>query len=215
MNILIVDDHPVMIEVYEYILSTSTKINYNLTCVSSCEEAHDTLTEKKLTNTFSLAILDYKLPEYSHMNITNGCDIARLVRAYNPKCKIVMVTGQNKILFIYDLLHKIYPEALILKNDLVINHLPQIIESVLDGNHYYSATVKSYTAKMWNENLTLDEDDRTIIFNLQKGHKVKDLPKIINLSASTIQRRIFNIKKIFKVDDDSSLILELTSRGFL
>jgi hypothetical protein len=50
---------------------------------------------------------------------------------------------------------------------------------------------------------------------LSKGYKIKDLEKIVSLSISPIQRRIAQMKEVFDVKEDSSLVKEAFKQGFL
>ncbi len=213
MNILIVDDHPMVASFYEKMLLES--FVHHTVKAFDCEQAYYIITADTDERKFELAILDYRLPAYTEKNLNNGCDLALLTREKHPGCKIVFITAQTEVLIVYDILKKVYPEGLAIKNDIDIENFPKIVETVLQGNYYQSKLVKSCSSKIWHDEIMVDDDNRKIIFHLAKGYKVKELESVVDLSASTIQKRIINIKKNLGLPTDSGLVLELTKRGFL
>ncbi|ALM50118.1 hypothetical protein AMR72_15160 [Flavobacterium psychrophilum] len=217
MNILIVDDHPMVARFYESMLQESflQRADVHTVKAFNCEQAYKTITSDTDERKFELAILDYRLPAYTEIKILNGCDIANLVRKINPNCKIVFITAQTEVLIIYDIIKKVHPEALAIKNEIDSEIFHTIIETVMQGNCYQSKMVKACSSKIWRDEIMIDDDNRKIIFHLAKGYKVKDLESVVDLSQSTIQKRIINIKKNLGISAESGLVLELTRRGFI
>lgn len=218
MNILLVDDHPMALDLYEnVILENFTHLDpVVITKSLNCKEAYDALTYAKKNNTgFDLAILDYSLPVYKEENILSGNDIANLIRKGNQACKIIIITSHTEILLVYDILKKTQPNGIAIKNDITAAGLKKMIERVLNGDLYQSELVKTYVKEIWKKELLAEETNRQILFYLSKGYKVKELDRVIALAASTIQRRIIDIKKTFDVSDDTSLIKEAIKQGFI
>ena len=217
MNILIVDDHPMVTSFYETIVlhSFSNGSLPNTVKAFNCEQAYNAITSAEGEMKFGLAILDYRLPAYKAGNIFDGCDLAKLVREKSPGCKIVVITAQTEVLVVYDIMKKIHPEGLAVKNDIDTDSFTELVLTVLDGGLYQSSTVKSCTAQIWKNEIMIDDDNRKIIFHLAKGYKVKQLESVIDLSSSTIQKRIINIKKKLGLPADHALVFELNRRGYL
>ena len=70
IKILMVDDHPSMLEGYKTILSYNPH-GYTLSTTSahSCREAFDLITDPDKPNYYDIAFLDYSLPVYEEENL--------------------------------------------------------------------------------------------------------------------------------------------------
>lgn len=213
MNILIVEDHPIVANLYQRIVTNFYKdISLNITIALDAEQA----LQRSMSDTvFDIALIDYKLPSIFTGNRKSEGDIITSLRKQQKQCKIIVVTAHCEALKVYDIHYNIYPEGFVIKRDLTDDNLYEIIESVRKGEHYISETVKRCNERIWRENLMLDHDNRKIIFCLHNGYKVKDLNKVINLSQSTIQKRVIHMKKLLGVGEEGSLIKEFVSRGLI
>ncbi|KOS04785.1 hypothetical protein AM493_01045 [Flavobacterium akiainvivens] len=213
MNILIVEDHPMVAGLYKGVLADFFKLNNPVIYIAAdATKAHE-LTDGNIC--FSLALIDYNIPPFLQGNVKSGSDITLRIREYNRPCKVIMITAHSEPLLIYDILHKVYPDGLIIKSDLTSDNLCTIVEDVLMGDHYLSDTVKKCNDRIWKENLMLDQENRKIVFYMLKGYKIKDLSTVINLSSSTIQKRIIQMKKLLGVSEEGNLIKEFVSRGLV
>ncbi|MFL0202592.1 hypothetical protein [Tenacibaculum maritimum] len=71
-----------------------------------------------------------------------------------------------------------------------------------------------------NETLSdhvIDDLDRKILYELSIGTKMKNLPGVVPLSITAIERRKREIKKMFSISslDDRDLILTAREKGFI
>jgi DNA-binding NarL/FixJ family response regulator len=219
MNILIVDDHPMNVELYENVLLQDFA-SYKplvITKAFDCKGGYIATEYAKLNHElfFDLAILDYSLPTYQEKNILSGADLANLIRKYFENCKIIIITSHTQKLLVYDIIRKIKPEGIAVKADVTTSSFSDLITHVLEGNLYQSVLVKEYVSEIWKKELMVEDTNRQILFYLAKGYRVKELEEVIPLAASTIQRRIVDLKKIFGVLDDSTLVKEVIRQGFL
>ncbi|MCV9926262.1 hypothetical protein OIU83_01250 [Flavobacterium sp. LS1R49] len=219
MNILIVDDHPMNVELYENVLlhDFASYKPLVITKAFNCKEGYTAIESVTLDHElfFDLAIIDYSLPIYQEKNILSGADLAHLVRDYFENCKIVIITSHTQKLLVYDIIRKIKPEGIAIKADVTTSNFIEIISSVLKGNLYQSALVKEYISEIWKKELIVEKTNRQILFYLAKGYRVKELEEVIPLAGSTIEKRIVDLKKIFAVLDDSTLVKEVIRQGFL
>lgn len=218
MNILVVDDHPIVLDFYEKALMQDFSFNGPLTIIKAhnCKEAYDAIlmaTSKGVM--FDLAILDQSLPPYQKDNILSGSDIAELLKKHNQPCKVVIITSHTEILVIYDLLKKINPDGIAIKSDVTGSNFSQMIKSVLDGDTYQSPLVKHCIAEIWKKQVMAEEHNRQILLYLSKGYRAKELESLLNLAASTIERRINDIKKAFSASDHIALVKEAIKQGYL
>jgi DNA-binding NarL/FixJ family response regulator len=218
MKVLVVDDHPMTVEGYiNALVSEPFGTNQPVfTKAYNCEEAYFTLEQAvSKRESFAIAIIDKGLPSYEEKTILSGSDLATLIRQKMPNCKIIMITAHTEIIIIYDIVKKIRPEGLIIKNDITPEKLQQAVMEVLKGNQYQSPTVKNCINEIWKKELMIEDYNRQILLYLSKGFKIKELEGIICLTTSAIQKRIIRMKKAFDVTDDTGLVKEAIKQGFI
>lgn len=213
MNVLIVDDHPMTVSGYIDCLSKKNLFHEELlfSRAYDCKTAFEIVTK----NTFNLVILDQGLPSYEQAGIFSGSDLALFIRKKMCNCKIVFITAHSEVIIVYDMVKKIDPDGLLIKNDITPENLPSAVREILNGNNFKSPTVKKIIQEVWKKDLMVDDINRQILMYLSKGYKIKDLEKIISLSISPIQRRIAQMKDVFEVKEDSSLVKEAIKHGFI
>lgn len=213
MNVLIVDDHPMTVAGYIDSLSQKTLFHeeFVFTKAYDCETAFEIIAK----STFDLVILDQGLPSYQQAGIFSGSDLTLFVRKKMSNCKIIIITAHAEVIIVYDIVKKIDPDGLLIKNDITPENLPLAVREILKGNNFKSPTVKKIIQEVWKKDLMVDDINRQILMYLSKGYKIKDLEKIISLSISPIQRRIAQMKDAFEVKEDSSLVKEAILLGFI
>ena len=214
MNVLVVDDHPMTVAGYIESLSLKGFFSRSLSFAKAytCGEAFSRLASPI---SFDLALIDYGLPSYPEEDIYSGIDLARLIRQQHPDCKIIIITAHTEVLTVYDILKKIQPEGLIIKNDITPENLPPTVLNIIEGNIYQSPTVKGILKEIWKKELMVDDINRQILLYLSKGYKIKKIEQTLMLSLSAIQRRIAQMKVAFDVKEDTSLVEEAFLNGFL
>jgi len=216
MNILIIDDHPLIIDAYKSALINIYGQGISFKICHNCEEAQITI--DTMSNTFfmcDLAIIDFGLPAFEPAGMLSGSDVALHLKKKAPECKIIMITAHTEVIIVYDIYKKVSPEGLIIKNEITPLSLQAIINTVMCGDTYQSLHVKNSVKEIWKKELMVEDYNRLILFYLSKGYKIKDLEEVIPLAGSTIQRRIINMKKAFSVSDDSSLVKDAFKQGFI
>lgn len=218
MNIFLVDDHPMTVEGYcSALLAPPFGLCDPLfTKAYSCEQAYDAFIRKlSLNELFDIAIIDKGLPGYDVKSIVSGSDLAILIREKMPNCKIIMITAHIEVIIVYDIVKKVRPEGLIIKNDITPEKLQQVLVAIIAGEQHYSYTVKKCIKEIWKKELMVEDYNRQILLYLSKGFKIKELESIIHLTTSTIQKRIIRMKKAFDVTDDTGLVKEAMKQGFI
>lgn len=218
MNILLVDDHPMTVEGF---MNALLKVNFfkekaNFTKIHNCKDGYETIIKlSKSLKSFDLAILDQGLPGYAEQFLESGSDLALSIRQYMPDCKIIMITAHTEVIVIYDILQRVNPDGLIIKNDISPNNLQLIVTEVMQGNQYQSPMVKNCIQEIWKKELIFDDYNRQILSYLSKGFKVKDLDEVVSLGDSAIQKRVIQMKNAFNVTDSNGLVKEAMKQGFI
>ena len=218
MKILVVDDHPMTVDGYINALNSSNinNLTFSFEKAYNCEETHKIITNpKNIENPFDLVILDYNLPSFDKLKVNTGGDLANCVRKNMPNCKIIMITAHTEILIVYEIIKKVYPEGLIIKKEVTAVNLIEIVKMVLDDIKYQSPIVKSVISDIWKKELMVEDFNRQILFYMSKGFKIKDIENHIGLSTSAIQKRAILMKRVFDVNDSSSLVQEAIKHGYI
>lgn len=217
MNILIIDDHPIIVQAYISCFSDKKFVDEvpTFSIARNCQEGF-AIIEKLIDELyFDLAIIDQRLPVYHEKNIFCGADLALLLKAKNPTCKIIIITSHSEVITIYNLFKKVSPSGLIIKNDVDTESLYEGVKQVLAGNVFHSSSVKKVLQEILKKELMVDDINRQILVYLSKGYRIRDIEEMVSLTISPIQRRIAQMKDAFNVNEDSSLVKEAIIQGFL
>ena len=217
-NILIVDDHPFIIEGYKNAITryNPEEFEFLISQAKDCESAYITITNPD-TKAFDIAFLDISMPPYEEKGIYNGEDLAKLISEYMPNCKIILLTMYTELLKIKTIIKTINPSGLIIKNDLTFDELLFAFNTVIKNEIYYSESVLKMLNLSEEDAIEIDQIDKQILFHISKGTKLNDIPQYIPISLSAIERRKINLKELLKVQEgsDIELIREAKNRGLL
>lgn len=217
IKLLIIDDHPAIVEGYKSILSlNSVGYTFEFFTAQSCEEANNILRSKP-RNFFDLIFLDVILPVDMVNKLCSGEDVAVLIRKISPESKLIMLTSHTEAFVLYNISKKIYPDGLLVKSDFSGEELLVACQEILRGNFYKSATVKKSIKDILKRDTYLDSYNRQIISLLGQGIKTKNLPDHLNLSISAIDKRKAQIKDFFEIEkgNDEDIIRAARKSGFI
>lgn len=217
-KILMVDDHKAMLVGYKSILEFNDRnIALEVTFCHDCEEGYNAITDTNNPISFDLAFLDRSLPPYPDKKLKSGEDLALLIKQHIPSCKIIMLTAHAEAFVIYDIVHKIRPNGLLIKSDFDDKELLEAFNTVLDNKTHYSETV---TAALKEEIITrgyLDTVDRQIITLLSQGIRNQSIADELGLSVSAVEKRKVRIKDYLNITkgNDEDIIFECRRLGFI
>lgn len=197
INILIVDDHPFIIEAYKNAIKgySTTDYTFTVTQANDCKSGYEIITDKH-SNPFDLVFLDISMPQYPEKNIFSGEDLAILLKNHMPAAKIILLTMHTELLKISAILKIIDPNGLIIKNDLTFDELLIAFHKILNGENYYSQTVHQLIAQIHSDTIEVDSFDKQILYHLSKGTKPKDLLTFVPLTEAAIELRKLKMKKL-------------------
>jgi DNA-binding NarL/FixJ family response regulator len=217
-NILIVDDHPFIIEGYKNAITRykTDEYTFMIDQAKNCETAYDIITNPE-TAPFDIAFLDISMPPFESKNIFSGEDLAKLLQTYMPNCKIILLTMYTELLKIKTIVKTINPAGLIVKNDLNFEVLIFAIDTIINNKKYYSDSIISMLELVDADAVEIDVFDKQILFHLSKGTKKNEMPEYIPLSAGAIERRKSDLMKLLKIESglDKDLVQEAKVKGLL
>ncbi len=218
MNILIVDDHPFIIEAYKNAIKGYSSADYDFTITQAhdCKSGYNHIMHPE-NGTFDIAFFDISMPAYEEKNIFSGEDLASLIKTEMPGCKVILLTMHTELLKISNIVKNINPSGLIIKNDLTFDELLTAFNKILDDENYYSQTVVKLISQIQYNTIELDQFDTQILYHLSKGIKTKDIPAFVPLSLSAVEKRKLNLKELFDIrgGSDIDLIREVKNKGLL
>ncbi len=218
INILIVDDHPFIIEAYKNAIKgyTTTNHTFTITQANDCKSGYDIITNPT-AEPFDIAFFDISMPSYAEKNILSGEDLAKLIMEYMPKAKIILLTMHAELLKISTIVRNISPSGLIIKNDLTFDELLIAFDKILKDENYYSQTVVKLISQIPFDHSEIDSFDKQILYHLSKGTKAKDIPGFVPLTLSAVEKRKVKLKNILNLPggSDVDLIHEARTKGLL
>jgi two-component system, NarL family, response regulator NreC len=217
LKVLMIDDHPSLIEGYKIILSYNN-FGYKITTTEAYDSksAYKIITEKAKEK-FDFIFIDYSLPVYRERGIYSGEDLAYLAQRHCPEAKIAMLTSHTEAFLLYNIVKRINPNGLLVKSDFSADELLEAFDAILKGQTYHSQTVIQNLNELVAKPILLDEVNRNIISSLGQGIKTKSLPDLFGISLSAIEKRKVLIKKFFSISDggDEEIVWAAKSAGFI
>ncbi|KAF2331234.1 response regulator [Flavobacterium ginsenosidimutans] len=215
-NILIVDDHPFIIEGYKNAITryNPKKYEFLISQGHDCRSGYDII-ESDNTPTFDIAFLDISMPPYEEREIFSGEDLAKLLLKKMPSCKIILLTMYTELLKIKTIIRTIQPNGLIIKNDLTFDELLLAFDKVMKNEKYYSQSVVKMLNQSTHNAIEIDQYDKQILIHLSKGATIDEMLQNIPISLNAIEKRKKHLKELLKIknDSDEDLIKEAKSKG--
>lgn len=219
INILMVDDHPIIIEGYQNVLMATKKDNQVLLIetANNCDTANQLLQRAAQEKHYDVCFFDISMPSSVDGSITSGEDLAKIARTLMPHTKIIILTMFNESFRIHNIINEIAPDGFLIKSDLTSMELSEAFQHILVAPPYYSSTVNRYLKKTIDSTVYLDDINRKILYLLSHGIKTRSLKEHIDLSMSAIEKRKKQMKLLFGIEDgkDESLLKEAKEKGFL
>lgn len=217
-NILIVDDHPFIIEGYKNAITRYNTKQYDffISQAHDCRSGYDII-ENENTPDFDIAFLDISMPPYEEKEIFSGEDLAKLLLKKMPSCKIILLTMYTELLKIKTIIRTIQPNGLIIKNDLTFDELLLAFDKVMKNEKYYSQSVVKMLNQSTHNAIEIDQYDKQILVHLAKGTPIQEMLQHVPISLKAIEKRKKHLKELLKIknDSDSDLVKEARSKGLL
>lgn len=220
-NVLIIDDHPIIADAYknafDFISSENENLEFNISIVNNSDDAIENINKASKASGIDIVFLDISLPPSSDGKILSGEDIGVRIRQLLPKCRIIVATTFNDNYRIQVILKNVNPDGFLIKNDINKDELVASIKSILAETPYYSKSVLELFRKQSSSDYKLDKIDRQLLYEMSIGTKMKDLPNIIPMSMTGLEKRKKQLKVLFEVveNDDRELILKAKEKGFI
>ena len=221
-NVLIVDDHPFIIQGYINGLNgyntknCKGKYDFVVTEAKDCRTGYEAIKADGI-EPFDIAFFDLSMPIYEKMSIFSGEDLAILLRREMPDCKIIILTMYAELFKLNNIIKSINPNGLVIKIDLDFKELLVGFDKIFNDERYYSKSVVEVISQSKDDSFELDKIDKLILIHLTKGTKTKDIPQYTSISLIEIDKRKSSIKESLGIPNgsDFDLVVETKNRGLL
>ncbi|WP_298760650.1 response regulator [uncultured Psychroserpens sp.] len=221
INVLIVEDEPLIINVLENALNqiseTNGLVDFKVKSVTNCDQANDEIENAVKSIPLDLILLDIIIPASSDKKMQSGVDIGIKAKELFPKLKTIVFTSDNNNYKLNSILKTLNPEGFLIKSDIDFIKLVEAVNAVLNNESYYSNFIIQLMRQHILNDFVLDKIDRTLLHEISKGSQMKEITQIIPLSKSAIEYRKRNLKQLFEVKNgnDTLLISKAKERGFI
>lgn len=218
-NVLLVDDHPMIIagfeQALEIIKDQNKKMKFKKDSALDCTSAAEHISNSDTS--YDLICLDLSLPGSKDGKYNSGEDLAKLARKYQPDAKLLICTMLENNYKVLNVMKRIDPDGFLVKSDTNPDILISAIENLLKGKTYQSATVHQMLKRTVEFSHNIDEEDLKILFLLSQGVLTKNLPEHVGLSLSAVEKRKKQMKQFFDISNrnDKILLEKAKEKGFL
>ncbi|MBS4059087.1 MAG: response regulator transcription factor [Bacteroidetes bacterium] len=202
IRILIVEDHPAMVEGLRKILSEADEI----TTLDVATNASKCMAHVK-GYTYDVILLDIMLPG------SNGLDLCSEIIKVNPEAKILALSTYNQRYYIETMLQN-GAKGYLLKNNSkeVILHA---IKTVYAGNNFLCEEVKHILRQHPDHSLALSRREIEVLRLIADGLTNKDIADKLFISPLTVDSHRKNLIIKLGAKNTASLIKIAMSEGFV
>jgi DNA-binding NarL/FixJ family response regulator len=220
LKILMVDDHPMIIEGYQHILLATKKEDQilDIDVATDCDSAMSAiLKSKNMGQPYDMYFFDISIPESSDGIYKSGEDLAKHVRLTQPEAKVVILTMFNEVYRIHSIIKTINPDGFLIKSDLTSSELASAFEVIQNNPPFYTGTINNIIKRSIFNPIEVDEINHKMLHFLSLGVRTKDLVSHLGITLSAIEKRKKNLKDLFVIDDgkDDSLIKVAKEKGYI
>ena len=220
LKILMIDDHPMIIEGYQNTLLFTKKENQELEIdiANNCDEAIGYMDKAVAVGLpYNILFVDISIPPSKDGVMSSGEDLAEYSRKILPDAKIIILTMFNESFRIHNIIKTIDPEGFLIKSDLTSSELASAFQAVINNPPFYSGTVNNHIRKSIVSDIVIDDKNRKILHLLSQGVKTKNLASHLDISLSAVEKRKRQLRDIFDVQDgqDETLLSEARKKGFV
>lgn len=205
INILLIDDHHMILEGYKNVLSKAKLNGFNLSIdtADNCDSAWDMVKN----GNYQVVLLDINFPVQENSKILSGEDLGVKIKKEFPKIKIIILTVLEDAFRLRNILSNINPEGFLLKGETTSKELLICLEKVITSPPYYGSKISKLLHSEVTHKSSIDEADRIMLYQLSLGTKTKDIGEFVNLSFRAIEDRKRKLKEIFGVSGEGNKAL--------
>ena len=219
IRILAVDDHEMTTMGYKFILEDTEFEDFKvqMDTAKSYEESTQKIEEASRGIPYDILLLDIQLANPTDGPAKTGEDIGIFARKTSPASKIVYMSSFSDNYRINSIMQSVDPEGYMVKSEIDQQSLQAMVNTEITAPPYYTQKALVAIRKKMAQDISLDENDKKILYHLSIGTKTKDMVNFISLSLPGIENRKRQLKSLFGVEkqNDQALITASRNRGFI
>lgn len=193
-NILLVDDHPFILDTYVKMLKKIESYKFEKFFeVTNIEKAISVINEAEKID---IAFFDISLTKKGISKMDDGIDLALYFKAKHPHAKIAFITMHSEFHILLKAIHLIKPEVFLSKNEVDNFTFNSILKALSNDKLCYSEEMLAVLKWLRQAKVKLDIYDFKIISLTSKGIKTKELTNYLPFSLRAIEKRKSNLKLI-------------------
>lgn len=201
ISVIIIDDHPIVIEGLKSLLNGNPEIDITGTFTTGKEAV--LLLKKEYPD---IILLDINLPD------VNGIDLCREIKTLVPEAKILALSNHTERNIILQMLSN-GANGYLLKN-ISRQELLKAINAVRNGEIYFSSEINEIIAKPTRYELQgvpkLTKREQQVLYLIAEGKTTQEMGDQLNVSPLTIETHRRNLHYKFKVKNVAELIMAAT-----
>lgn len=209
IDILLADDHDIMLDGYTSLLASET----NIKIIGRANNGKEVITTLE-TSKCDLILLDINMPKM------DGVETARHIKKYKPHIKIIILSMLNDINYIKELV-SIGVDGYLLKN-CDKRTFVTAINAVARGNSFFDVNIKKvidngYKAELEvkNNKVILSEREIEIVRMIGLGMTSNQIAEELFLSPHTVQTHRKNINFKLQITNPVELTLFAKKEGLI
>lgn len=197
ISLVIVDDHPVVIEGLLKVLEHRAQIH-----IAGCFNTAKALLEYLQTGKTDIILLDIELPDQS------GLDLCRTIKSLSPDTCVLALSNHSERSIITQMLQN-GASGYLLKN-AAPEELIACIHEAVNGQVTFSKEVKEIIARpaanAWKDVPRLTKREKEILQLISDGETTVDIAARLSVSPLTIETHRRNLLQKFDVKNIAALI---------
>lgn len=202
ISIIIVDDHPLVLSGFEFILKDTDSISLKGS-FTRAQEAVDFLKN----NVIDVVLMDINMPEIS------GIDATEYIKKQYPETKVIAISNLNEGSIAMRMLHA-GASGYLLKN-VSAEELIDGIQRVMDNKRVLSREMSFVLKSNIDLVPNVTQREREVLAMMAQGHTTSKIAEIMFISPLTVETHRRNLLQKFAVSNSASLIHKATEMKFI
>jgi len=206
ISLAIVDDHPIVVQGLQMILTNNSDIN-----VTGCFTSGSDFIEFLKNNEVDIVLLDIMLPD------SNGMDLCKEIKSVSPNTCVLALSNHSERSIVMQMLQN-GASGYLLKN-VSVQELTNCIYEALNGEVAFSKAVKEILARPSANDLKgipqLTKREKEVLQLIAEGKTTALMAKHLFVSPLTIETHRRNLLQKFEVKNVASLIKIAADHGLL
>lgn len=202
LSVIIIDDHPLVLNGFEFILKNTSTIKL-LGSFNSAEDAFEFLA----TEAVDVVLMDINMPEM------NGIDATEIIKKKYPDTQIIAISNHNEESIALRML-KAGAMGYLLKN-VSTDELIEGIKAVVRGEQVLSKEMSFILNNKKDHIPSVSQREREVLKLMAQGHTTAKIGEQMFISPLTVESHRRNLLQKFGVVNTASLIHKATEMKFI